>query len=150
LIPFVSNTDNFLNKKEKKKDNNNNILLSENKSILNSTNNNLIYKEKDKNNANFKYNEDYSKVNTINKEQYINEMKKEIKNNTLLNNSFTSFYIKNKNLSINKPYNIKPFSNHNKIYQDKSNINLMLKKNLSRDLYSKIDNNININDFYQL
>jgi len=155
LIPFLSSINN-LNKKLNK--NNNNNLLSDKNSILNSANNNLISKVRDGNNIELKKNENYSIINSLNKEQYIYEIKKEIKNNTLLNNLFTSFYIKNSNLSLNKSNNIKlflHFDNPKKINQNKSGINLIKKDKLLFNAkfsnhINRVDTNINTKNFQHL
>ena len=119
-------------------------MLSDTYFILNSTNNNLKSKVKDENNTELNKNENYSIGNSLNKEQYIYEIKKEMKNNTLLNNLFTSFYIKNSNLSLNKPNNIKPYlysDNPHKTNQNNSDINLTIEDKFLLNVKFNNDNN---------
>src|SRR5271169_4690998 len=139
---------NLLNNKSKIKDNNINTLLSKKNSILNSSkniiNNNLIPKVKKENGINFTKDESPFKLNAFNKEQYIYDMKKEIKNGILLNNSFTSFYIKNNNLNLNKYNNTRSFiyfDNHKEedsiiipVLKDKLSLNLKLRNSRSKHL----------------
>jgi hypothetical protein len=77
------------------------------------------------------------------REDYFNNMDKEVKNGTLLKNAFTSFYINKKSLKLNKRNkNISFINNNNKINQINKDINKINKLQLLKD---KINNNIPYN-----
>lgn len=80
-------------------------------------------------------------ITGIDKQEYINEIKKEMKNSSLINNSFTSFYFKN-----NNPKNNINQNNSFLISELKNKISVGVKLNKSRskniNKYNLVENNI--------
>jgi hypothetical protein len=163
LVTSVTYGGDKLNNQSKKIDYSNNSLLIEKKTIFNSTinitKNSLTSKLKDENSIKYINNDNYYIVDASDKEQYIYNMKKEIKKGSLLNNSFTSFYIhNNNNLNLNKLNNIRSFNNEidqvKSMYiptsKDKWSFGVRFKNNRSYYLNNKVGNNINTNKFYSL
>jgi hypothetical protein len=164
---YGSNSNDFLNNKFKKNYNRNNSLLFEKNSkfnlYINEANSNFISKVRDINIIKSGDNEKYNKNDGLNKEQYINQMNNNIINDKLLNNIFTSFYIKKNNLNINKPNKIKSYinnDNNNALNEDRSHLNNILKdklffdteliKSRSRKLNDKVGNNVNTNNINEV
>jgi len=128
LVPSVSHRDaiNLFNNSYKK-----NNIFNSNKDKINI---NLISKVKEEKITKFENNEDFYSIEGLNKEQYINEIHKEIKKSTLLNNVFTSFYIYNKGSKLNKGSNSNSFINTENINERIQYVN---KKNKFQDLKDK-------------
>lgn len=142
LAPSVSYGDDLLNNKSKKIDNNNSLFF-EKKTIVSSTKKNVKY-----------INNDNSFIlDASDKEKYIHNMEKEMKKGSLLNTSFTSFYINYNNINLNKFNNVKSFisfTNKNEVDQVKS-MNIPTSKDrlsTSQNLKTQIGNNISTNKFY--
>lgn len=157
LLPF-SELDSLYNNKKNNKDNNQ-IKLN-NINIVNSSNNISLNIEKplglksysnDSNYSNYSIDSNQSNdsnLNALNKEQYIDGMKKNVKNGSLFYNVFTSFYINKSNLNKNKRNNIISFifnDNNQDIskFINKKNKSLYLKDNQnSKKLWDNLDHSI--------
>ena len=120
---------------------NNNIIINNTKDQHNI---NLISNETKENNMKFYNNEDYFNMVVLDREQYINNMDKKVKNGTLLNNAFTSFYINKKSLKLNKRNKNISFIN---IYENINEINQDINKINKLQLLKDKNNNISTNNF---
>jgi len=127
----------------------NDSLILNNNIIINNSNDqfniNLISNETiDNNNKSYKDKEYFNKV-VLGREEYINNIDKEIKNGTLLNNVFTSFYITKKSLKLNKlNKNISFINKDENINGINEDMNKIKKLQLLKD---KNNNSISTNNF---
>jgi hypothetical protein len=121
---------------------NNNIIINNSKDQFNI---NLISNETiENNNKSYKGKEYFNKV-VLDREEYINNMDKELKNGTLLNNVFTSFYITKKSLKLNKlNKNISFINKDENINGINEDMNKIKKLQLLKD---KNNNSISTNNF---
>jgi lipopolysaccharide export LptBFGC system permease protein LptF len=121
---------------------NNNIIIKNSKDQLNI---NLISNERTEDNIkSYKGKENFNMI-VLDREGYINNMDKEVKNGTLLNNVFTSFYITKKSLKLNKlNKNISFINKDENINEINQDMNKIKKLQLLKD---KNINSISTNNF---